>query len=242
MTLYALVRAVYRWLDRVIVSRLPGQTRLRQGMFHLARRLFPDRIQARSAGEFINTSPARRAQPARLPDWARDEVARLVQIEPALAPLVADNAALEAYSIPWDLDYVGKRYAAVRRQLHGPYACMVLSGGQASAVDMTMLAAMPRPLAVIDVVGDAGVAALAVAANADYVTLPAEHLDSNDHCSVLARLVLQLAPGEVRVTPHPMVRRCVARHGLAMASATRLLEVSGQPVIGQDGSTSVRQA
>lgn len=235
--MYALVRAAYRWFDRVIVAHLPGQTRLRQGLFHLARSLFPDRIQARSAGEFIGTSPARKAQPARLPDWARNEVAQLVAIEPALAPLVTDDSPLEAYFIPWDMDYVGKRYAAARRQLRGPYACMVLSGGQASAVDSVMLAAMPRPLAIIDVVGTAGVATLATAAGVDYVALPAEHLDSNDHAAVLARLVLQLAPGEVRVTPHPAVQRCLARHGLAMASVSRLLEVSGQPAARHSDST-----
>lgn len=238
--MYTLARAVYRWLDRAIVNRLPGQTRVRHGMFHVARRLFPKHIQARSAGEFIGASPARRAQPVRLPEWAREEVAQLVQIEPALAPLVAADAALEAYFIPWDLDYVGKRYAAARRQLHGPYACIVLSGAQASAVDMVMLAAMPQPLAVIDVVGDDDVAALSRAVGADYVALPAEHLDSNDHCSVLARLVLQVAPKQVRFTPHPLVQRCIARHGLAMASASALLDVSGAPMPCQSGPAPAR--
>lgn len=235
MSMYALARATYRWVDRVIVAHLPGQVRLRQGMFHLARRLFPDRIQARSAGEFIGASAARQTQPVQLPEWAREEVAQLVQIEPALAPLVAEHATLEAYFIPWDMDYVGKRYAAARRQLHGPYVCMVLSGAQSTAVDMVMLAAMPRPLAVIDVVGDDSLAALSKAAGVDYVALPAEHLDSNDHCAVLARLVLQLAPRQVRVTPHPVVRRCIARHGLALASTSALLEVSGAPATKDGG-------
>jgi hypothetical protein len=230
MSTYATVRAVYRWVDRAIVSRLPGQTILRKGMFHLARAVFPGRIQARSAGEFIGTAPGRRAISARLPAWARAEVAALAAFEPALSALVGEGAAIEPYFIPWDLDYVGKRYAQVRRQLAGSYACMVLSGAGASAVDMVMLAAMPRPLAVVDVAGDAGLAALAAAAGADYVALPAEYLDSNDHCAVLARLVLQVAPDEVRLTPHPLVQRCVQRHGLAMASVSSLVPAGGSSV------------
>ena len=230
MSMYSLVRAVYRWADRVIVSRLPGQIMLRKGMFRLARAAFPSRIQARSAGEFIGTAPGRRAISAQLPAWARAEVAALAEFEPALSALVGERAALEPYFIPWDLDYVGKRYAEVRRQLAGPYACMVLSGAGAYSVDMVMLAAMPRPLAIVDVAGDAGLAALAAAAGADYVALPAQHLDSNDHCAVLARLVLQVAPGEVRLTPHPLVQRCVQRHGRAMASVSILLPAGNSPM------------
>ena len=57
---------------------------------------------------------------------------------------------------------------------------------------------------------------------ADYLTLPTEQLDSNDHCAVLARLVLQLAPGQVRYVRHPLLERCIQRHGLAMASVSKL--------------------
>lgn len=221
--MYSLIRATYRRLDRRILAHLPGQTTLRAGMFRLARAVFPGRIKARSTTEFISAAPGRKAASAPLPVWAQSEVAALVAIEPALAALVADDAALVPYFVPWDLDYVGKRYAQARRQLTGAYACMVLSGAGASAVDMVMLASMPRPLAVIDVVGDAGVAALAAAAGADYVALPAEHLDSNDHCAVLAKLVLQVAPGELRTAPHPLIQRCIERHGRAMASVSKLV-------------------
>lgn len=220
MTVYTLVRSVYRWADRKLLTRLPGQRMLRAGMFRIARTAFPGHIQARSVSEFTGTAPGRRGVSAQLPAWARDEVAILAQFEPALSALVGDDAALEPYFIPWDLDYVGERYAQARRQLTGDYACMVLSGAAASAVDMVMLADMPRPLAVIDVVGDSALEALARMAGADYVALPAERLTGNDHCSLIARLVLQVAPAQLRTTPHPRVALCVQRHGLAMATVT----------------------
>ena len=189
MSVYSIIRGVYRWIDHVVLRHLAAHERLSAGLFRLAQRLFPTRIRARSVGEFVGPQRARAAS-RRLPAWAEAEVAALVPYEPAPAALVGSEASLEPYSIPWDMNYVGLRYANARHQLTGKYACLVLSGAGASAVDAVMLASAPRPLAVIDVVGDAQLAALVRAAGADYVALPAEHLDSNDHCAVLARLVL----------------------------------------------------
>ena len=222
MSVYSLVRAVYRWGDRVVLKHVPAawDARLRTRMFHLARWLFPDRITARSVGEFANTALSRKAAASGLPGWARGEVKALVSLEPLLNALVADGAVVEPYVIPWDMNYVGLRYAAARHQLHGEYACFVLMGVGAAAVDTAGLAAVGRPLAIIDVDGDAAIAQLAQAAGADYLALPAEHLDLKDHCAVLARLVLQLAPRQVRCVRHPVIDQCLQWHGLALTSVT----------------------
>ncbi len=222
MNIYALVRAVYRWADRVMLKHIPAawDARLRTRMFHLARWLFPSRITARSVGEFANTALSRKAVAGGLPDWAREEVKALVALEPLLNALVVDGAVVEPYVIPWDMNYVGHRYAAARRQLHDEYACFVLMGADAAAVNATGLAALGRPLAIIDVDGDAAIVQLAQAAGADYLALPAEQLDLKDHCAVLARLVLQLAPRQVRCVRHPVIDQCFQWHGLALASVT----------------------
>jgi hypothetical protein len=230
MSVYSVVRAVYRFGDKVLLGRLPAtaQAWARSVLFPLARRSFPQQITARSVGEFAVSAPSRKAVSRRLPPWAEAEVAALVQLEPELAPLVGEQASLEPYVIPWDMKYVGARYASARRQLHGGYACFVLVGSDGLA-DPETLASAPRPLAVIDVDGNETIASMARAAAADYVALPAEHLDANDHCAVLARLVLQLAPREVRHAPHPTVDRCIERHGLALASVSELQPLAAPP-------------
>ena len=222
MSAYSLVRSVYRWIDKLLLKHLPAEARLRGLIFRVARRLFPGRITARSAGEFAGNAPSRQGALEHLPAWARAEVATLARLEPSLHALLGDDASVEPYLVPWDLNYVGLRYANVRRQLTGDYACFVLLAGGASAVDTAMLASAPRPLAVIDLDDDAEIANMAHVVEADYLTLPTDQLDSNDHCAVLARLVLQLAPGQVRYVRHPLLERCIQRHGLAMASVSKL--------------------
>lgn len=225
MSMYSLVRSLYRWGDRTLLRRLPPalDARLRALMFRLARRLFPGRIIARSVSEFAGMAPASRDGAQGLPVWVQAEVASLVPLEPLLGALVGEGASPEPYFIPWDMNYVGLRYAAARRQLSGEYACFVLLGAHAAATSEALLAAAPRPLAVIDVDGDARIAQLARDAGADYVALPAEHLDSHDRCAVLARLVLQLAPHQLFHQKHSIIDLCIQRHGLALASVSTLL-------------------
>ena len=223
--MYALLRSVYRSGDRILFQHLPyrWKTRAYALMFGTARRLFPERITARSAGQFADSAAHREAAAGRLPDWARGEVEALVAVEPLLSVLVTDGAPLEHYVIPWDMHYVGHRYALARRQLRGAYACMVLMGGELTRVDAARLDGCGRPLAIIDVDGASEPARLAQEVGADYVPLPAEELNMNDHCAVLARLVLQLAPRQVRHMPHPVVDECIKRHGLALASVAEVL-------------------
>lgn len=222
MRLYSAVRFIYRWADWAVLRHLPGQARLQASLWRLARRLFPTRIQARSPGEFAGPSSGAAGAPRRLPAWTEAEIATLAQYEPLLDRLTGPGASVEAYGIPFDMNYVGQRYATARRQLTDTYACLVLSGAGSCAVDMPMLAAAPKPLAIIDLAGDAGQARLAQAVGADYVALPAEYLDRNDHVAVLARLILQVAPAELLVAPDPIVEYCLERHGRALATVTRL--------------------
>lgn len=240
MSLYAVLRSVYRWGDRAVLQRLPRalDARLRAILLPLARRLFPAHITARSIGEFGGAAARRQERPAGLPAWARNEVASLVSLEPALDALVGPNASPEPYFIPWDMNYVGRRYAAARRQLHGTYACFVVLGGEPPATGTALLAAAPRPLAVIDVEGTAWAARLAQAQGADYVALPAEHLDPNDHCAVLARLVLQLAPRQVFHQRHAIIDLCIQRHGLALASVSSLVPWPQAEATGGAGPTA----
>lgn len=230
MSIYTLARGAYRWADRALLRHVPEawDLRLRAALLRVARRLFPAHITARSATEFANSAPSRRAQEAHLPEWARAEVEALAQIEPALGALVRDDIPVERYVIPWDLTYVGHRYALARRQLHGEYACFLFAGGRETGITADALAALPRPLAVIDVDGATALADVVRTAGADYVALPVDALDVNDYCAVLARLVLQLAPRELRCAAHPLVARCLERHGLALASVSQAGEmVSG---------------
>ena len=217
---YRLIRSAYRWSDRAVVQRLPApwRERLQALLFGLARRAFPARISARSPREFAAGSAG--GQPVRgpLPAWARAEVRALAAIEPQLAVLGADDAALEHYVIPWDMRYVGQRYAAARRQLRAGYACMLLMGGDVDALGVEPLAACARPLAIIDVDDAPATAQRARAIGADYVALPAGDLDLNDHCAVLARLALQCAPRQLLHVAHPVLDACIRRHGVALAS------------------------
>ena len=208
----------------MVLQRLPDgwKARAHAVLFHAARRVFPERITARSVGEFAGSAANRQAACGRLPDWARSEVEALAAYEPLLSALVTDGAPVERYVIPWDMNYVGHRYALARRQLRGPYACMVLMGGGLMNVDTAQLAGCGQPLAIIDVDDAPATARLAREAGADYVALPAGDLDMHDHCAVLARLVLQFAPRQVRHFSHPVIEECVKRHGLALASVAEV--------------------
>jgi hypothetical protein len=230
---YFFVRAVYRRVDRWLLRRLPArfEERIRQIIFPLARKLFPDRVKARSAREFVGSARADKPAIARLPAWAESEVMGLVELEPMLASLVAEDAQVEPYAIPWDMNYVGLRYADARRALDGRFATLVLAGAHAQ-VEQYDLRSLPRPMAIIDVSDEGAWAAPAKLIGANYAALRAEYLDATDHCAVLARLVLQVAPREVRQLPDPIIDRCVDQHGAAMASVTTLVPMETDEMAG----------
>jgi hypothetical protein len=221
MSTYRIARTLYRATDRAVLGRLPARLewRVRALIVRVARRVFPGRIEARSAGELAASSANRHG--AVLPAWAVDEVRELTALEPALHMLLDGSTALEAYVIPWDATYVGKRYAAARRQLDTDFGAFVVHDGVSlpAAADLARLAC---PLAVIDVTSDAAAGPLAARLGARHVWLPAEYLDRNDHCAVLARLVLQCSPGEVAYADGGLAEACVDRHGLAMRSVSTL--------------------
>lgn len=230
---YRLARALYRGFDRCVVRALPAglERRVRAVLLRLARGTFGDRIQAHSVGELAARSDALHST-ERLPDWAAREIGALAQLEPALAALVAPDAHVEVYTIPWDKTYLGDRYAEARHQLRAGYASMVLAGVGAEADVAAWLPQAARPAAVIDVDADPALRALATAAGADYLALPAGDLDANDRAALLARLVLQLRPAEVRYARHAFLDACRARHGLAMGSVTRLAALPAAPQTG----------
>lgn len=220
MSTYRIARAFYRATDRFLLARLPARLewRVRALIVGVARRCFPARIQARSAGELAASSLNRHG--ATLPEWVVDEVRRLAALEPALQTLLDGSTQIEAYVIPWDATYVGSRYAAARRQLGAGFETFVLYDGPSA--DVAGLAGLPAPLAIVDTSPDAAAGPLAACLSARHVWLPAEHLDRNDHCSVLARLVLQCAPREVVYADGGLAQACVERHGLAMRSVSTL--------------------
>lgn len=225
---YRLARTLYRGIDRYLVRALPsgmGQ-RVRTVVLRMARLVFGAHIRARTVGEFTAGLNASNAPPAHLPDWAVCEIGMLVQFEPALAALAAPEAQVEAYTIPWDKTYLGDRYASARRQLGHGYAAMVLAGSGTQDDVAACLTWSARPLAVIDVDAEPTLRELAQGAGADYLALPAGDLDVNDHAALLVRLILQLHPTEVRYAQHPFLDVCRERHGLAMASVTRLAPLS----------------
>lgn len=220
MSNYRIARALYRATDRAVLGRLPARLewRVRALIVRVARRFFPGRIEARSAGELAASSLNRHG--AALPAWSVDELRELTALEPALEKLLDGSTPLEAYVIPWDATYVGKRYAAARRQLDTGYGAFVLHDG-AVPPEAATLVSLASPLAIIDVTPDAAAGPLAARLGARHVWLPAEHLDRNDHCAVLARLVLQCSPREV-VYAGGLAQACVDRHGLAMRSVSTL--------------------
>lgn len=220
---YRLARALYRGFDRHVVRALPAglEHRVRAWLLRLARHAFGTRIQAHSVGELAARSDALNST-ERIPEWAAREIAELAQLEPALAPLVAPDAHVEVYRIPWDKTYLGDMYAKARHQLGSGYASMVLAGAGARADIAAWLPRATRPLALVDVDEDPALRELATGARVDYLALPAGDLDANDRASLLARLVLQLRPTEVRYARHAFLDACRARHGLAMAAVTRL--------------------
>jgi hypothetical protein len=222
MSAYRIARAIYRGVDRLVLARLPvrWEWRARGLIVTIARRCYPNRIQARSAGELASSS-ATRHQGAALPAWAVDEVRELARIEPALQSLYDGSTAIEAYVIPWDSTYVGKRYAAARRQLDRGYGSFLLCDAGAELVD-AQLDGLPRPRAILDSSPDAAAGPLAARLGARHVWLPAEHLDRNDHCAVLARLILQCAPQQVAYTTGGVSETCAQRHGLALRSVSTL--------------------
>jgi hypothetical protein len=229
MSVYRIARAIYRGADRFVLARLPvrWEWRARGLIVAVARRCFPARIQARSAGELASSSVTRH-HGAALPAWALAEVRELARIEPALQSLYDGSTAIEAYVIPWDSTYVGKRYAAARRQLDRGYGSFVLCDAGAEPTP-AQLDGLPVPRAILDTSPDVAAGPLAARLGARHVWLPAEHLDPNDHCAVLARLILQCAPQQVAYAAGGVSEACVQRHGLALRSVSTLHRLDEAP-------------
>jgi hypothetical protein len=95
---------------------------------------------------------------------------------------------------------------------------------------------LPVPRAILDTSPDAAAGPLAARLGARHVWLPAEHLDHNDHCAVLARLILQCAPQQVAYAAGGVSEACVQRHGLALRSVSTLHRLDEAPM----GAASAR--
>ncbi|MDI3262600.1 MAG: hypothetical protein QJR11_07310 [Fulvimonas sp.] len=213
---YGLARLFYRRGARALLWRLPPAWRARLGepWLRLARRCFPQ-IEARSIEELLLEPPGQ----AGLPAWTRPELSALAELEPALAPLADGRLQPPPCRIPWGLTYVGRYYARARRRLRGRYRCIVLGGGDCPP---TLPAGLPRPTLLVDVAADRRWRRLARAHGVDYLPLPPDWLREEEHAAVLARVLLQCAPEVTLCLPHPLIARCVERHGRALAAVTRL--------------------
>ncbi|MGH8233686.1 MAG: hypothetical protein ACREPU_05750 [Rhodanobacteraceae bacterium] len=210
----------------MVLRHLPlsFEYRVRSFVLWLARRVFGTRIQARSAEELAAVSRSRHAS-GRMPAWAEREIRELATFEPTLRELVGRRAGVGEYFIPWNMVHVGHAYSLARRQLKHGYACMVLTGsGGYDRVD-AWLAISPRPAVIIDVDAEPAFRTLSEARDVDYLNLAAEGLNTEERAALLARLVLQFRPAQLRYVRQDFLDVCLQRHGLAMAAVARVREL-----------------
>ena len=117
--MYRFLLSCYRVLDRVVAALLQDSLthRFRAFSLRLARRLYPERVIAKSVGELVAMSSVNGWSPPTLPAWVREELAELSEIDADVHPDGAWIASAEFYSAPWTYDMPGKAYFALRQQI-----------------------------------------------------------------------------------------------------------------------------
>lgn len=232
--MYRFLLSCYRVLDRAVAALLPDSTthRFRAFSLRLARRLYPERIVAKSVGELVAMSYVNSWSPPTLPVWVREELAELSEIDPDVHPDGAWVTSAEFYSAPWTYDMPGKAYFALRAKLPPSVDVMLfapwIKRGGADLGLIHFANALHRDF------GQKVVIVTTEAADSPWrdrlvdgvVFVDAGHVLSELHLhhqvDVVVRLLLQVAPRTLHIMNSLVAWEAVKRNGLAIRQSTRI--------------------
>lgn len=228
----------YRLFDRLLLARLPAslQRAIIASLLIVARHLFPARAWPGSPDRLLARRSLRRAPSQGMPDWARADMEHLaLEIDPLLAPERFLAHHPPAVLAPTQWIHAGQAYTRLRgclpdRQfdtvllvpwlirggadlgaLHHARACHD-EFGQRTLVIATELKDSPWASRLPDGVHF-------IAAGHEFAVLN----DSiHEPESVLARLLIQLAPARIHIINSPLAWRTVAMFGKAIRQQSRI--------------------
>lgn len=234
----SLLGRTYRLFDYLLLSRLPPplQRSLVSRLLAAARSLFPGRDWPASPGRLLARRHLQRATRRTLPDWARADMEDLaLQVDPLLSPERFLAQHPPAVLAPTHWTEAGTAYGRLREPLQGRQFDTVLlvpwliRGGadlaalhHARACSETfgqrtlVIATEPRDSPWASRLPD-GVQFLAAGRELSALSEPNQEAES-----VLARLLIQLAPARIHVINSQLAWRTVGRFGRALRQKSRI--------------------
>lgn len=240
MTLRNALIRVFRVADERLLSRLPlrWQRSAAEASLRVARALFPALAWPTSADALLVRRAPRRlpASLHRLPDWAKQDMDNLARVvDPMLSPDKFAATNPEVYAAPIHWREAGASYRRLSSQLNdGGYETVFLvpwlkpGGADLGALHhirachetfghRTLVIATEPHSSPWATRLPSGVRFLE--GGAELAKLSAPHAEQE---TVLARLLIQLAPRRIHLIGSHLGWRTIVRHGLALRQASRL--------------------
>lgn len=227
----------YRLFDSMLLSRLPApmQRAVVECLLAFARRAFPAGAWPASPDRLLARRHLLRAPSRALPDWARADMEQLaVDVDPLLTPEQFLSMRPAAVLAPTHWTEAGAAYGRLRRQLQGRFDTVLLvpwlirGGADLGALHHArachqgfghrtlVIATEPRESPWAQRLPE-GVHFLA--AGHEFAALSDPNHEPE---SVLARLLLQLAPARIHIVNSQLAWRTVIRFGKAIRQRSRI--------------------
>lgn len=228
--MFQALRATYRLVDEHLFSRLSAsaQIRLKRVLYAAGKAAFPSRLSgAPPAPEQLVRKRERRLA---LPDWAAAEMRELAKaVDPSLHPSRFLSKNPETYWVPYDRALAGKVYFELLSKISGPIdAILLVPWIKHGGADLGILH-HARALT-----GEFGARTLVIATEpspspwagrlpenvqfleAGHTLNRLRHIEQ-DAYAVLARLLVQLAPGTVHVVGSRHAWETLRQYGQAIS-------------------------
>lgn len=232
--MYRFLLGLFRVIDRSLAALFPGAVThaFRAKSLRLARRLYPDRIIARSVDELVTMLPAKSGLPPPLPEWVREELVELSGIDPDVHPDGAWVSSAVFYSAPWTFDLPGKVYFAIRAQLPQKVDVMIFApwikrgGADLGLIHFANVLAREFGQAVVVITTEDADSPWSVRLSEGVTFVAAGKqlagLQPQHQIDVVVRLLLQAAPRTMHIMNSLVAWEAVKRNGLAIRQSSRV--------------------
>ncbi len=244
--MYQIFRSLYRGFDKAVFRHLPLKTQLvlKGWALSIVHLFFPSRVLAKNAFELVDFSsvkisgrqPQQAPGAANLPEWVREELVELSEIDPAMHP---DGAWMSR--VVDDPGYAlgvvghasaGKVYRQLRLTLKGPIDVVIAvpwlktGGADLGAIHVANVLADQHGQRVVVITTEAAISPWAGRLSKRVQFLDAgavmAQLAPPHRVEVIVRLMLQCQPRVIHVMNSRLFWDAIARNGLALKQFSRL--------------------
>ncbi|MHB1058750.1 MAG: glycosyltransferase family 4 protein [Rhodanobacter sp.] len=235
--MYRILSRIYQTMNGVLLAKLPRrlQRRIKAPALAMARQLFPQQLHGLSVDTFmpVNSSGEPGWQPPQLPDWVKAEMAEIAAtIDPSLHPQTERSQSIEFYSIPYAYERPGAIYSELWQQVPEAVDTVVLvpwlkpGGADLGALHFVQALQLDfrRKVLVIATEPQDSPWASRLPSEASFIAAgnALSVCAEDERQTILARLMVQLAPRTIHVMNSLLGWQTVQRYGKAMRQTSRL--------------------